>query len=692
MDHGEPNHLVAETSPYLQQHVYNLVDWYPWSDEAFELAKKENKPVFLSIGYSTCHWCHVMAHESFEDEEVAALLNEHFVSIKVDREERPDIDRIYMKVAQMMTGTGGWPLSIFMTPDKKPFFAATYIPKRSSHGRHGLLSLLPALAEIWETQQDQIAETLRTVQKGLERRPVASESSLHENILTVAKDQYLLAFDSINGGFGTRPKFPAPHNLMLLLRLWNMDEDRKVLSMVEKTLKSMRMGGIFDHVGYGFHRYSTDAEWRLPHFEKMLYDQAMHIMAYTEAYQATGRQEYAQVVREIIEYVRRSLRSPEGGFYSAEDADSEGEEGRFYVWTLEELEELLAPDEFEIVKVVFNVNVDGNFEDEATGRRTGANVLYMKRDLSAIAWDLEIDREQIENVLACVREKLLERRSQRTRPLCDVKVLADWNGLMVAALAKAGVIDDQYLGLAEDAMALVKKRMIKSGRLAHGITGNRLLNPSYLDDYAFVVWGLIELYQATAKPQYLLDAHTLNSQMLALFHDETSGALFFTAHDSEELLGRDLTAYDGAIPSGNSVAAMNIARLARITGDESLEAKSWGIMSAFTQSIERNPMAYSMMLMSYQFLTGPTTEVVITGPSDTTRAMAHWLRVWFLPNMTLLLMSSDEESRVLDQLTSFTNEYTIGDQAMAYICVNKTCNLPTGDLDDIKSQLSPRPV
>ena len=403
------NRLIREKSPYLLQHAYNPVDWYAWGDEAFEKARKEDKPIFLSIGYSTCHWCHVMEHESFEDTEVARLMNEAFVSIKVDREERPDLDHVYMTVCQMMTGAGGWPLNVILTPDRKPFFAGTYFPKESRFGRLGMMDLAPRIEELWRTQREQVLQSASKIMLALRQVPDSSPGQVPgKDVLDSAYQQLAERFDPVQGGFSQAPKFPTPHNMLFLLRYWKRTGETKALEMVEKTLQAMRLGGIYDHVGFGFHRYSTDAEWLVPHFEKMLYDQAMLAMAYTEAYQATGKSEYAKTAQEIFAYVLRDMTAPNGGFYSAEDADSEGVEGKFYVWNLEEIDRVLESGEADLVKRVFNAKPSGNFEEEATGRLTGSNILHQKSSLSEVASELKLSREELEERLQEARKKLFD--------------------------------------------------------------------------------------------------------------------------------------------------------------------------------------------------------------------------------------------------------------------------------------------
>jgi uncharacterized protein YyaL (SSP411 family) len=439
---SKSNRLINEKSPYLLQHAHNPVDWHAWGEEAFEKAKSQDKPIFLSIGYSTCHWCHVMEKESFEDERVAKLLNENFICIKVDREERPDIDNLYMTVCQMLTGSGGWPLSIIMTPDKKPFFAATYIPKESRFGMAGLLDLIPKIAKVWSKQRGEILNSAEQVEATLKWFPQVSKGEeLDVSILDSAYGDLLNSFDENYGGFGSAPKFPSPHNLIFLLRYWKRTGHQKSLNMVEETLKKMRYGGIWDHVGFGFHRYSTDRYWLVPHFEKMLYDQAMLALVYTETFYATGKSEYKDTAEKILQYVLRDMTSKEGGFFSAEDADSEGEEGKFYLWTQKELEEVIG-EEAELIKNVFNVSQTGNFLDEIKGKKTKKNIIHQKKSYPDLAKDMGLPLEEFMERIDNVREKLFEYREKKVHPHKDDKILTDWNGLMIAALARAGFVFD----------------------------------------------------------------------------------------------------------------------------------------------------------------------------------------------------------------------------------------------------------
>jgi len=669
------NRLAREKSPYLLQHANNPVDWYPWGDEAFEKARLEDKPIFLSVGYSTCHWCHVMAHESFEDEQVARLMNDAFVSIKVDREERPDIDGIYMTVCQMMTGSGGWPLTIIMTPDKKPFFAATYIPKETRFGRTGMLDLIPKIQDVWTNRKKEVVESSEKITSTIQQlSPGAPGEELNVHLLSSAYEALSARFDPEHGGFGSAPKFPTPHNLLFLLRYWKNTHDEKALQMAEQTLQAMRRGGIYDHVGFGFHRYSTDREWLVPHFEKMLYDQAMLLMAYTEAYQATGKPEYRQTAREIIAYVLRDMRSPEGAFYSAEDADSEGEEGKFYVWTENELRQVLGNHADPIIRW-FNITKEGNFEEEASRRKTGRNILHLKQILSeesASQWETS-------------RQKLFEHREKRVHPHKDNKILTDWNGLMIAALAKAAQAFDEpeYAHAAGRAADFILSDLRTSdGRLLHRYREGESAIAAYADDYAFFIWGLLELYEATFDTKYLEAALDLNQVLIHHFWDEINGGFFTTSDDGEELFIRQKEIYDGATPSVNSVAMLNLLRLGRMTADTELEEKAAQIGRAFSVDVEKAPVAYIQLMCALSFAIGPSYEVVISGQSGAvdTQAMIRKLRESFTPNKVVLLNPTNEKSPKIHELAEFIRDQGgIEGKATAYVCKNFNCQLPTTD-------------
>jgi uncharacterized protein YyaL (SSP411 family) len=683
-----PNRLISEKSPYLLQHARNPVEWYPWGPEAFERAQKENKPIFLSIGYSTCHWCHVMEQESFEDPEVARLMNQAFVSIKVDREERPDIDGIYMAVCQMMTGGGGWPLTIIMTPDKKPFFAATYIPKETRFGHVGMKEIIPHIKALWEGQKAELLTSAERITGALNQTASESPGSLKgdlgENTLKQAYEHLLRLFDEQYGGFGTAPKFPTPHNLMFLLRYWRRTGDDRALGMVEKTLQGMRRGGIYDHVGFGFHRYSTDSRWFLPHFEKMLYDQALLAMAYTEAYQATGgREEYGQTAREIFAYVLRDMTDSKGGFYSAEDADSEGEEGKFYLWTQEEVKSMLSPQEAELITAVFNIEREGNFAEEATGRKTGGNILYLKKPFQEIASDLTMPLNKLHDKLEGARRKLFEAREKRVHPRKDDKILTDWNGLMMAAFAKGAQVfgEPLYEAAARRAADFILAQMTDTrGGLYHRYRDGEAAVSAFLDDYAFLTWGLIELYETTLEPSYLHRALNCTSMMLKHFWDKETGGFYFVADDTDKILLRKKEIYDGAVPSGNAVAMLNLMRLARLIAHPDFEEKAAHISRTFSNTVSQSPGAYTQLMIALDFAQGPAYEVVIVGEpgSKDTKTMLKALQGAFIPNTVVLFRPAGEEGSDITHIAEFTKDLPgLNNKATAYVCRNFRCELPT---------------
>ena len=691
----KPNLLIKEKSPYLLQHAYNPVQWHAWGEEAFEKARLEDKPIFLSVGYSTCHWCHVMEKESFEDDQVAEIMNRIFVSIKVDREERPDIDHIYMTACQMMTGSGGWPLTIIMTHERQPFFAGTYFPKHTQQGRIGLIDLSERIEFIWRNERSKIEETTGNILSALSQSMEDSSGDILDSaVLRTCHENLSQRFDHKQGGFSDAPKFPTPHNLLFLLRYWKRSGEDTALQMVTKTLDEMRLGGIYDHVGFGFHRYSTDAKWLVPHFEKMLYDQAMLAIAYTEAYQATGNPDYMKTTDEIFEYVLRDLTSPEGAFYSAEDADSEGVEGKFYLWTLDEIRRSLEKDEAELVEKAFNVYPMGNFREEATQSLTGTNILHLKRPLSNLSEQLGVSSQQIENVWDAARRKLLKIREDRIRPHRDDKILTDWNGLMIAALAKASLVFDnpQYYHAAARAADFILSNMRDdTGRLLHRYRLGESGLSAHIDDYSFFIWGLLELYEASFDPKYLKIALELNSDFIKRFWDDKTGGFFFTASDGEKLPVRQKEVYDGATPSGNSVAAMNILKLSRFTGSSELESMASIMAGAFSSTIRKFPSAYTQFLLFVDFLLGPAFEIALVGhlgSNDVKNIMTSLNRI-YAPNKVMIFKPCDSESHeILEVAPYLVNFEMINDKATIYVCRNFACETPTNDPDRMLSLLA----
>ena len=673
------NRLAKESSPYLLQHKNNPVDWYPWGDEAFQKATELNRPIFLSIGYSTCHWCHVMEDESFEDEQVAQLLNDNFISIKVDREERPEIDHLYMTVCQAMTGKGGWPLTIIMTPDKYPFFAGTYFPKKGRMGRPGMIELLPAIADAWVNKKGELIQSANQIKKYLiDSNNKEIGDQLNQTILTNTNSQFINRYDKTHGGFGLKPKFPSPHNLIYLLRYHNMSGDKTSLLMVEKTLQEMRLGGIFDHVGFGFHRYSTDREWILPHFEKMLYDQAMLTLAYTEAYQITNNQLYKDTAKEILHYVKRDMTDKRGGFYSAEDADSEGEEGLFYLWTIEEIKNILNNDESELLINTYGLNLEGNYKDEATGKKTEKNILYLKESIS---------NAKSKNRLNDITKKLYLAREKKIHPLKDDKILTDWNGLMIAAFAKAGDVfnSDDYIQQAEKSAQFILKNLTdNNGRLLKRYRNGNAGLDAHLDDYAFFIWGLLELYEATFNITYLKEAIQLSNIMVEEFWDINNGGFFLGSENSEKLIVRAKTGYDGAMPSGNSVAAMNCSKLNRITGETKWAEISDKIFMTFSNEIQKTPSGYASMVNAFLFNVDSPKEIVIVGSSkdDKTKKAIEKIKSEYVPSKVIIFKDTEDKLNKLSPLAKWTvTQETIDEKTTFYICQDFACKIPTTDLD-----------
>ena len=676
-DGGEKfNRLVFEKSPYLLQHARNPIDWWPWSEEAFAEAKRLDKPVFLSVGYATCHWCHVMEHESFEDDEVAALINERFIAIKVDREERPDIDDVYMQVTQAMTGSGGWPMTVMMTPDKHPFFAGTYFPKESLAGRPGIKLLITEMHKAWVEKRDEVESTATAISEQLVNMTAGSPGGdLDVAIFDTAYEQFASQYDPKMGGFAMRPKFPVPPNLNFLMRYHLRSGKPEALEMVEKTLTEMRRGGIYDQVGFGMHRYSTDREWLVPHFEKMLYDQALVAVAYLEAYQITRKEFYSRTAREILAYVDRDMKSVTGGFYSAEDADSEGVEGKFYVWTNAEIREMLGEEDGDFYIETFHLTDEGNFLEEATQVRTGANIPHLKEEL------LDEASERVEGL----RVKLYEAREKRVHPFKDDKILTDWNGLMISAFAKAAKIlgDEAYAATATKAADFVLTELRdEDGRLLKRYRQGESGLTAHIEDYAFMIRGLLDLYETTFEVRYLAEAVALQAIADEFFLDTEKGGYFTVAEDAEQLIVRAKKLYGGAIPSGNAVSISNLSRLYRMTGNPDYAKRNDELIRAFSGEIGQQPMVYPVALCGLDFTFGPAHEIVISGEKDSedTRAMIEALRKEFRPNQVILLRTP-ENAEALAKLAPYTEtQLSINGKATAYVCRNFACKVPTNEV------------
>ncbi|SHI89581.1 thioredoxin domain-containing protein [Lutispora thermophila] len=664
----QANRLIYEKSPYLLQHAYNPVDWFPWCEAAFEKAKREDKPVFLSIGYSTCHWCHKIERESFEDEEVADILNKYYVSIKVDREERPDIDHIYMEVCQLLTGSGGWPLTIIMTPNKEPFFAGTYFPKKSIYGYRGLTDLLKKISDAWRNQRDELLNSAKSIIEALSREEYeVRKNAINEDMIYKAYNSIKSSFDEKYGGIGRAPKFPMPHNIMFLLRYYKMTREDKALQMAIKTLESMYRGGIYDHIGFGFSRYSTDEKWLVPHFEKMLYDNALLMYAYTEAYQMTKRVLFKDIAIQIGEYVMREMTSPMGAFYSAEDADSEGEEGKFYIWDKEEIVGILGKEDGELFCKVYQITNKGNFE--------GKNIPNL------------IDNESFKNVckvenIAALKNKLFEYRKKRVHPFKDDKILTSWNGLMIAAMAFSGRVygNMRFIDAAIKAADFIIKNLRRTdGRLMARYREGSIEHLAYLDDYSFLIWGLIELYQAVFDEKYLDEAVQLADDMIKLFHDPVNNGFFIYGNDGEKLITRPKDLYDGAIPSGNSVAANVLLKLSGLTEKNKYEDIVNQMFDTFGGTVHKHPEGYTHFLSAYMLAKKGGMKIVFVGENDDKEVteMLKLVNNNFFPDITIAIKKNGD------------NNYTkINDRTTAYVCIGRSCSLPINDIYELSKVIS----
>jgi len=701
MDHAEEatNRLIHEKSPYLLQHAHNPVDWYPWGEEAFLKAKKEDKPIFLSIGYSTCHWCHVMEEESFSSPEVAKILNQYFVAIKVDREERPDIDSTYMNAVQAMTGSVGWPLNVFLTLDKKPFYGGTYFPPDY------LKSILLNIADAWKNKRSEITQSAAQLTGMLNNLAVVSKekSMVSEKVFDNAFATLSSQYDSNYGGFGNAPKFPTGHTLSFLLHYYYRTGNKKALKMVEDTLDYMAEGGIFDHIGGGFHRYSTDQKWFLPHFEKMLYDQAIIANVYLEAYQITKKEKYAAIARRVLDYVLRDMAYPEGGFYSAEDADSAPDaahpdkkaEGAYYVWTKDEIINALGKEHGEIFSYRYGVNADGNTRLDPRNEFERKNVLYTAHTIKDTAAHFEKSETEVEKILGLSEQKLFQVRSRRVRPHLDDKILTDWNGLMISGLARAGkILNEPRYTMASKKAAdfIINKLKTKDGRLLHRFRDNTSGIPGFLDDYAFFVNGLLDLYETTFELSYLKEAIDLNKVMMKLFEDKAKGGFFLTSDDSKTILtNRAKEYYDGAIPSGNSMAALTLLRLYHITLNKDFDKAYSTSLNYISSRLIKSPTAFTQLLLAIDTALSPTKEIVIVSKDykepfiDKATSLIY---SYFLPNKVILLRTIKEGDDMIS-IAPWIKEYNslVKGDTTIYICDNRVCSLPTTDLNKLEGIL-----
>jgi len=680
------NRLIKSTSPYLLQHAHNPVDWYPWGDEAFSRAQAEDKPIFLSIGYSTCHWCHVMAHECFEDAEVAALINEYFICIKVDREERPDIDQLYMSAATTMIGRGGWPLTIIMGPDKRPFFAGTYFPKHSSPGRVGLMDLLPRIQTAWVDQRSEIEDSADQILNALNQQtPAEPGPALNADVLVKAAVEFKSQYDARKGGFGGAPKFPSPHNLVFLLREGYRQGDTDLTKMALNTLKEMRYGGLFDQVGYGFHRYSTDTNWHLPHFEKMLYDQATLMMAYTEAWEIEKDPLFRETVHEIYTYLMDKLAHVQGAFYAAEDADSDGVEGKFYVWSHPELSDILNAEEMDLIESHFQVKTSGNFVDEASGQPGSENIFHLNGSES-------YTHSQADPVWESVRQQLYAHREERVKPGLDTKILCDWNGLVLTALSRAARIfqSEEYLNSARSlAKYLTHEMQDPELGLIHVRSSAHEKVSGFVDDYSFFIQGLRNLYEATAEVSYLTLALDLQKAQISGFWDRESGGFYFTEAGQEELFLRQKEIYDGAIPSGNSIAAENLYYLGRISENQDWEAMSRKLGMTFAPQVIRAPRGFASLLQTVQPQVVGSREIVIAGSMEAYTSALEILANTYDPFRLLVHnpLQGGAEIRAIAPFLEY--QKAIDGDVTVYICENYTCQTPLKGLDELLKIVNP---
>lgn len=711
------NRLINESSPYLLQHAYNPVDWYVWGEESLQRAKKEDKPIFVSIGYSACHWCHVMAHESFEDKEIAKVMNENFINIKVDREERPDLDDIYQRVCQLAAGTGGWPLSVFLTPDQKPFYVGTYFPKDSRYGMPGFGTILMQLAEAYKTKKQEIqsataefiqalTNTAKDVHKQqlqeAEEQQLVAKTKIDKSILDEAAIGLLHMGDPVYGGFGQAPKFPNASNLLFLLRYYDVSRFNRFKDFVMFTADKMAAGGIHDQLGGGFSRYSTDQRWLVPHFEKMLYDNALLTQLYVELYQISGNEKYLRIVEKTLDYVRREMTSPEGGFYSAQDADSEGEEGKFYIWSKQEIIDSIGDESTTTIDIFceyYGVTQGGNFE--------GKNILNIKSSVNDLAKKYNKTSDEIERILKYASTRLFAIREKRVKPGRDEKILTSWNGLMISAFAKGYQVtnNEKYLYSAAHAIDFIENKVaIANGRLHRTFKDGISKLNAYLDDYAFYINALLDVFEVDANPKYLEKALAYTDSMIQHFWDSKEGNFFFTSNDHEQLIVRTTNLYDLAIPSGNSMAAYNLLRLYHITQNNNYLEKAEKIMKTGLKAAAENPIGFGQLLMAiYLYVNKPLEITVIrkyTQKQSDSQYMSHWLDKQFIPNRIEVVIKNSSHLEELQKYPFFNgkkeednsdteNERSASSNSndnseYAFVCKNFACSLPIHSLQDLQ--------
>lgn len=693
--HAFTNHLVNETSPYLLQHVHNPVDWYPWGPEALELSKATGKPIFLSIGYSSCHWCHVMEHESFESEDVAAILNEHFISIKVDREERPDLDEIYMAAVQAMTGSGGWPMSVFLTPDLKPFFGGTYFPKEDKYGRPGFITLLNRIHEVWSTEKDKLVESAEQMVVHIERSLAGNAGEPRKgtkDLIHNAAVDLGQRFDPNYGGFGDAPKFPSSPSIGLLLREHARTESKEMLFQATHTLNCMARGGLYDHLGGGFSRYSTDDEWLVPHFEKMLYDNAQLVQVYLEAYQVTSDPYYRKVVDETLAYVLRDMTDENGGFYSAEDADSEGEEGKFYVWSHGEVMDVLGADAGAIFCTYYNVKEGGNFSSHESYHAT-LNILHTPIGDAQVASILKISEEELATSIDASKAVMLAHRSKRVRPGLDDKILTSWNGMMLSGFAQAYQVlgNDEYRDAAVKCADFILTKMMDGDELLRTHRKGESRLPAYLDDYAFLVVALMDVYEATFDVRWIQAAEELTETMIAKFWDEEGSLFYFTSEDHKNLIVRTKPTYDGATPSGNSMAAFALLRLSKFVDDASYYDKANALLEAHYMQMDQYSSGFLKMILALDFVLYPPKEIAVVGEreSKATQDLLKAARENFIPNKILASYdpSGSNAEKIQAAIPLLKAKTLIKDAPAAYVCKDFACQRPVNAVEDLLAQL-----
>jgi uncharacterized protein len=671
------NRLANETSPYLLQHAHNPVDWYPWGDQAFAAAKGQDKPVLVSIGYSACHWCHVMEHESFEDEATARVQNEHFINIKVDMEERPDVDRIYMNFVQITTGRGGWPMNVFLTPDKLPFFGGTYFPPAPRYGMPSWQQILTSIAEAWRERREELMRSATEILGELRRMSITEPrgEAVDASLCEAAFHNFVRTFDENNGGWGGAPKFPQAMATEFLLRYWKRTGKEKALEMVKATADKMAHGGIYDQLGGGFHRYATDAIWLIPHFEKMLYDNAQLVRVYLHLFQITKDGLYKRIAVETLEYVRREMLHDTGGFYSAQDADSEGEEGKFFVWTPAEVESILGEEDAKLFNFFFDISEGGNFE--------GKNILQRTYSIEAAARALKVDPGKLADVVESGRKRLFEEREKRIKPFRDEKVLTAWNGLMLAAFAEAAAIldSDEYLQIARQNADFLLQHLRADGILLRTWKDGRAKLDGYIEDHANLADGLIALFQVSGEIIYLDEARELADSMITEFWDEEAGGFFFTSNDHEELIVRNKEFYDNATPSGNSAAADVLLRLAKFYGDDRYERFANVVIGLAAAQVKRYPQGFGRMLSAVEFSVSPNAEIVLAG--ERSSDLARLVFGTYLPNAIIAILHTDEP----DTLPLLVDKTAEKGTPKVYVCENFVCQRPATSVEELERQL-----